>query len=417
MHQALDRPPQANATPAAQMADWPAQAFVLHGPNERLATAGLAQVLYEGSTIDLADRSGQLLDALRAQPQAPALLVGGLPFDRAKPCHLFQPQRRLPPTGWRPTAAKAEPALSWRIEAQPTRTRYARMVREAAEVLRHPDHRALRKIVLARSLLTQASGPISAARLLERLTGDQAVTGYALPLPAPQAGSISSAGTAAPYLVGATPELLLTRRGPVIASQPLAGSSRRLPNQVADAEAREHLQQSAKDVREHRVVVETIADMLAPCCRNLQVPKVPAIHATASMWHLGTRIEGQLKHPEDLATTSSLALAARLQPTPALCGAPREEALQWIRQHETVPRGFFGGAVGWCDAEGDGSWYVAIRCAHIEGESARLFAGAGIMADSDPEQEAAETRAKFNAMIDALDLAAALQLLERQAPL
>ena len=120
------------------------------------------------------------------------------------------------------------------------------------------------------------------------------------------------------------------------------------------------------------------------------------------MWHLGTRIEGELHDPD----IPSVLLAAMLHPTPAVCGMPCARAAGLIRQLEPVDRQFYAGAVGWCDlgAQGDGSWYVAIRCADICGPYARLYAGAGIVPGSDPAAEAAETGAKFGAMLQVLGL-------------
>ena len=118
------------------------------------------------------------------------------------------------------------------------------------------------------------------------------------------------------------------------------------------------------------------------------------------MWHLGTRIEGMLKDPE----MPSVVLAALLHPTPAVCGVPMARANALIHDLEPVPRDFYAGAVGWCDARGDGAWYVAIRCAEIAGATARLYAGAGIVPGSDPMAEAAETGAKFGAFLAALGL-------------
>ncbi|HBS56737.1 MAG TPA: isochorismate synthase, partial [Stenotrophomonas sp.] len=148
----------------------------------------------------------------------------------------------------------------------------------------------------------------------------------------------------------------------------------------------------------HRHVVEAIVDGLAPWCSRVEAQAQPVLHATASMWHLGTRIHATLKDPATPAAT----LLAELHPTPAVCGTPRQAALQRIRELEPVPRGFYAGAVGWLDAQGDGDWYVAIRCARLQGTQLRLFAGAGIVADSQPEAEAAETGAKFTALLNAL---------------
>ena len=132
------------------------------------------------------------------------------------------------------------------------------------------------------------------------------------------------------------------------------------------------------------------------------------LHATASMWHLGTRIHATLKDPK----TSAVELLAQLHPTPAVCGTPRLAALQRIRELEPVPRGFYAGAVGWLDAQGDGDWYVAIRCARLQGTQLRLYAGAGIVAQSQPDAEVAETAAKFAALLNALGVHDAAPVIE-----
>src|SRR5690606_13170405 len=131
----------------------------------------------------------------------------------------------------------------------------------------------------------------------------------------------------------------------------------------------------------------------------LRVPAMPSLQATASMWHLGTRVEGELR--DDLPVT---ALLAALHPTPAICGLPRAPADALLRQLEGYDRGFYAGAVGWVDAAGDGDWYLALRCAEVEGDALRLFAGAGIVAGSDPRAEAEETSAKFQAILQALGI-------------
>lgn len=125
----------------------------------------------------------------------------------------------------------------------------------------------------------------------------------------------------------------------------------------------------------------------------------------------GTRIHATLKD----AATSAATLLAELHPTPAVCGTPRLEALQRIRALEPVPRGFYAGAVGWLDAQGDGDWYVAIRCARLQGTQLRLYAGAGIVADSQPAAEVAETAAKFAALLNALGVQDPLPLIEVSA--
>ncbi|WP_225783929.1 isochorismate synthase MenF [Xenophilus sp. Marseille-Q4582] len=329
------------------------------------------------------------------------LLAGALPFDRAQPAHLIAPQRVVdagPAQAWlqRMAAQGAAPA-PWALTPQPTRARYEEAVAQALTALRGAGE--LRKVVLARTLRAHSAQPVNPWRLLQRLAGDPGVMRYVVPLPV-------AAGEAPAWLVGATPELLLSRRGARIVSEPLAGSAPRVGDAAQSQALAEALRGSAKDQQEHRYVVQAIADLLAPLCRQLRVPDAPALHATATMWHLGTHIEGELKDasPDGLPAASSAALAALLHPTPAVCGTPRALAAQAIAQLESVPRGFYAGAVGWCDAAGDGDWHVALRCARVQGHEARLFAGAGIVADSVPASEGAETRAKFNAMLNALEL-------------
>lgn len=364
-------------------------------------------LLSEGMHAQLAVPAAQLGHAVarHLEKAAAGYLVGALPFDRTHAAHLLAPLRVRDAgaaTAWlQCTAAQVRAPQDWTLQAEPARASYEAAVARAVERLQTGP--GLHKVVLARTLRARSATPINPWWLARRLAGDPGVLRYVLPLPVP-------ADAAPAWLVGATPELLLSRRGAAIVSEPLAGSAARVPDGAASAAQAEALRGSAKDQAEHRYVVQAIADLLAPLCRQLRVPATPALHATASMWHLGTRIEGVLKDPSPagLPQTSSAALAALLHPTPAVCGTPRVAAAEVIGQLEPMPRGFYAGAVGWCDATGDGNWHVALRCAHVQGHEARLFAGAGIVADSLPALEAAETRAKFNAMLHALDIDPAL---------
>ncbi|MBD3838656.1 isochorismate synthase, partial [Brevundimonas sp.] len=264
------------------------------------------------------------------------------------------------------------------VTAEPPADVFSAAVARGLARLRE-DGGSLRKIVLSRSLRITAGSDISIPALIARLAVDDAVVTFA------------------------TPELLVERRGSRVFSHPLAGSARRSPDAARDREAAEALLRSEKDRREHALVVEQIMDVLSPFCMELQAPDGVTLKATRSMWHLGTRIKGTLK---DIGT-SSVELAALLHPTPAVCGMPRREADAVIRDLEGYDRGFYAGAVGWCDSSGDGRWYVSIRCAEIEGRHARLYAGAGIVPGSTPEGELAETAHKFAAMLEAFGLSAA----------
>ena len=199
---------------------------------------------------------------------------------------------------------------------------------------------------------------------------------------------------------GASPELLIEVQGQTIRSHPLAGTTPRTGDPLTDTELAQQLVASMKDQVEHRVVIDVIHDMLLPYCSYLDWEPEPSVIQVANVQHLGTLIEGHLSqnHPPVLE------LARMLCPTPALGGHPRVQALEIIKQLEGFDRKNYGGAVGWVDALGNGTWAVAIRCAELSNDrkTARIIAGGGIVAASDPNAELAETQAKFQAMLSAI---------------
>lgn len=201
-------------------------------------------------------------------------------------------------------------------------------------------------------------------------------------------------------LVGASPELLVEVIGDRIASHPLAGTAPRTGDPVTDQHLATRLVASTKDQLEHRVVIEMVHDTLLPYVSYLDAEPEPSIVTVANVQHLGTRVEGRLSQP----SPSALHLARELAPTPALGGHPRLEALALIAAVEGIDRGRYGGAVGWVNATGEGTWAVTIRCAEFSDDRHRaiLTAGGGIVAASDPLIELAETQAKFQAMLSAL---------------
>ena len=198
--------------------------------------------------------------------------------------------------------------------------------------------------------------------------------------------------------VGASPELLVARHGDIVRSHPLAGTAARTGDPATDARLAAELIASTKDQIEHRVVIEMVHDTLLPWCSYLDWEAEPSIITVANVQHLGTAVEGRLSHP----SPSVLELVRALQPTPALGGYPRAAALAMIAELEPFDRGRYGGAVGWVDAAGNGTWAVGIRGASIDGARAQLFAGVGVVAGSDPDAELAETQAKFQAMLSAI---------------
>jgi menaquinone-specific isochorismate synthase len=314
------------------------------------------------------------------------LAVGALPFDLTESHPLVVPQRIVGclPDGrsWVTQLApsvpegpdRTEAPRSFTVEARTTHDEWCDIVRRALEVIERSE---LEKVVLARRVDVTTDRPIDVRRIVARLLDEQ-----------PGCFVYASDG-----LVGATPELLVRRRGVAVESRPMAGT---VVGYGDDALARLH--DSEKDARVHRPVPQAIAAALAPSCTMLVIPEQPCVVQFASVGHLVTPIEGRLSDPAPDAYT----LAAALHPTPAVGGMPRDVALQTIAVLEPHPRGRYAGPVGWIDARGDGEWGVALRGAVMEGERATLHAGAGIVAGSIAENEWRETEAKLEPMLRAL---------------
>lgn len=201
-------------------------------------------------------------------------------------------------------------------------------------------------------------------------------------------------------LVGASPELLVARDGPLVRSRVLAGTTRRDADPARDAALAAALRDSAKDRAEHAHAVDSARAALAPACDALEVDATPWILSLANVAHLATDLRGRLSR-----SVPTLALVDALHPTAAVCGTPTEQAASLIAELEGLDRGRYAGPVGWVDGDGDGEVAIALRCAEIAGRTARLFAGAGIMPDSRPESELEETRLKLEAMRAALGAA------------
>ncbi|MGQ4274382.1 isochorismate synthase [Terrihabitans sp. B22-R8] len=355
--------------------------FSLTRGKEKISAQGQRHVMAGYTLAEMGDAARAFFAGNR---NGPDMLTGALPFDRDAACYLFQPDhlgiQAQPPFGVIDGGCRSD---RLQVRPQPSTRAYAAGVRRALALIA-AEKDGLRRIVLARSLFVSGEEDFDIPAILRRLSGDPGTTAFCVPL-------------AECTLVGATPELLVSKTGTRVASHPLAGSAKRLADPVRDEDAARALLACEKDRREHAAMIEAIADVLAPYCRSLCVPETPRLLATKTLWHLATRIEGELRDPD----ISSLDLAAALHPTPAVCGMPRPAAIKAVKAIEPFDRGFYSGAVGWCDSSGDGEWHVAIRCAEISGHRARLYAGAGIVAGSDPDDEIEETAAKFMALLDA----------------
>jgi len=199
-------------------------------------------------------------------------------------------------------------------------------------------------------------------------------------------------------LVGASPELLVRRLGRQAESLVLAGTIARGSSPEQDAANERILTESAKDAHEHRLAVESARDVLRSVSVETDEDSAPHLLRLANVTHLATRLVAWLPSPPP----SAVRLATALHPTAAVGGTPRESALALIRRLEPAPRERYAGPVGWMDAHGDGEFAIALRCAQVDGRSARLWAGAGIVAESVPAHETAETAAKFDAVLSAL---------------
>ena len=320
------------------------------------------------------------------------MVLGALPFDVDGPAALLAPnaaRRTDAPPDW-PTG----PLPAVRIaDALPPPAEYRSRIGRARDRLTAPES-TLRKVVLARALRLTADAPLDARIVLRRLVNaDPTAYGYLVDLTA--AGD-AYAGAA---LVGASPELLVARSGDRVVCQPFAGSAPRAADPDVDAANGAALASSAKDRHEHRLVIDTMRDALAPVCDELTIAPEPQLSRTAAVWHLCTPITGRLRD----TSTTAIDLALALHPTPAVGGVPTQAAAKLIAELEG-DRGFYAGAAGWCDAAGDGRWVVSIRCAQLSADrrTALAHAGGGIVAESDPDAEVEETTTKFATILRAL---------------
>lgn len=239
-----------------------------------------------------------------------------------------------------------------------------------------------RKVVLARAVDVITDRPLLASALMSQLRRSY---------PASHLFSVDG-------FVGATPELLVARAGDRVLAHPMAGTAPRSGDPSADARLAASLLASTNTRDEHRHTIDMVHDTLLPWCSYLDEEAEPSIVAMANVQHLSTRLEGRLSNPP----ASVLELVAALHPTPAVGGSPREVALALIAELEDLDRGRYAGPVGWVDAAGNGTWAVGIRSAELKGTTARLYAGVGVVADSDPAEELAETRAKLQALLGAV---------------
>ncbi|MBU2696015.1 isochorismate synthase MenF [Pimelobacter sp. 30-1] len=280
---------------------------------------------------------------------------------------------------------------TYEVTEFPTPAAYAGMVEAALAKIATG---ALHKVVLGRCLDVVSTPPLVPAEIIDRLlTTRPGRYVFSVPL---VPGTEDSPPDDGPILVGASPELLVRREGLTISCTPLAGSVPRSDDPAEDARRAEGLRGSAKDLAEHAFVVEAIVHALKEVCVEIEYPATPELLSTDTVWHLATPIRARLSDGVD--GPSALRLAQLLHPTPAVGGVPTAAANAVIADLEGDLRDWFAGCVGWVDGRGDGEFAVTIRAAVMDGPRLRLFAGAGIVAGSDPASEVRETGAKLATM-------------------
>ncbi len=346
-------------------------------------TTGIAAMVQPGEAVDALRAIEHVhSDADRDANMIGARAVGALPF--AGGGRMIVPARIVErdPDGqlWRTTIEPAQlpspprTGRAARIKASYTITQITdadEWEASVAAVLALIDADAAEKVVLAREILIESNVPFDIPAIVARLR-------------ATQPGCFVYADNG---FVGASPELLVRRRGHSVTARPMAGTGLR-----ADA-----LVRSEKDAREHQPVVDAVLAALTPTCEGVIAQGTSPI-ALADLTHLATMITARVRDLD----TSALDLALSLHPTPAVAGAPRAIALAAIARLEPTPRDLYAGPCGWVDASGDGEFVVALRGAQIDGTHARLHAGAGIVAGSQPDAEWAETQVKLEPMLRAL---------------
>ncbi|MDT5011188.1 MAG: isochorismate synthase [Mycobacterium sp.] len=360
--------------------------FVLSGAGGTLVAHGLRTAYPDVASARAALLSGD-------EP----IIMGALPFDVSSPAALMAPESHQfdgPPL----PALPLKPLPTARIVATvPAADEHGARIARALVALRDSGN-DLRKVVLARALDIAFEAPVDAVTVLGRLAAaDPSAFSYLADL-TPAGGAYRGR-----VLVGASPELLVSRTGDTVMCRPFAGSAPRSADPSTDAASGAALVDSAKNLFEHSLVVDEMAKVLDVLCTGLQVAPAPQLTSTAALWHLSTPIQGTLR--DTSATALDLALA--LHPTPAVGGVPADAAAAVIANLEG-DRGFYAGATGWCDRSGDGRWVVSIRCADLSADrlGARAYSGGGIVAESDVDDEINETTTKFRTILSAMGVSA-----------
>jgi salicylate biosynthesis isochorismate synthase/menaquinone-specific isochorismate synthase len=328
----------------------------LHVPELSLARRGEQTSV----TVNVDVSPDDTLDSLQARVAArlDELRDGSMPLLDPAPTGTFEVRSTMPPSHYEEAVARAVQRIA---------------------------SGALEKVVLAREVEVLAPTAHDPAAILGLLRD-------AFP-----SCFVFAVGRGEATFVAASPELLVRREGARASTVALAGSARRSADPAVDDHLGEQLLRSDKDREENAIVARRIARALRPHAVWVTATSEPMLVRVANIQHLAAPIRAQLARP-----LGAIELAGLLHPTPAVGGEPREPAERLIPALEGIDRGWYAGPVGWTDATGDGEFCVALRCALLRGPHARLYAGAGIVRDSDPASELAETEVKLQALLPVL---------------
>ncbi len=275
-----------------------------------------------------------------------------------------------------------DPVTNARVAAAAPPEHFESAVARAVEHIRAGE---IEKVVLAREVRVHAPGEINPAPLYDALRAAfPACYSYLV-------------GTPELSFIGASPELLVRRDGARAQTVALAGTTRRSADPSVDDLLGEQLLQGAKEREEQAIVARRIERTLRPVSVWVAAADEPVLVKVQNVQHLATPIRAQLAEP-----VPCVELAGMIHPTPAVGGEPRDDAYRLIPALEGLDRGWYAGTVGWTDLSEDGEFCVAIRCALLRGSVAHLYAGNGIVRDSDPADELAETEVKLQALLPLL---------------
>ena len=268
------------------------------------------------------------------------------------------------------------------IRSDPTVTEWVTTVAHAVSAIARGD---FEKVVLSRTVVVESTEPVEILRVFRELAQSYSHS-YNFAWKAHDA-----------VFMGASPELLVQVEGNKVHSNPLAGTTARGEGLAQDETLGDELLDSSKDRMEHAFVVDDVAARLRPITSELDVSSAPTLKRLATVQHLSSDVRGTLR--DGLGV---LDVIDTVHPTPAVGGVSRSEALDHIQSAELIDRGWYAGGIGWVNSSGDGEVCIALRCGLVRGRTTRLYAGAGIVADSLPDAELAETRIKFKPLLDVL---------------